>query len=453
MKKLALSLQTKTIPGIKSIKRLPGVDQELFKSYGKMFLVKYFLDDGRGSKMIAFGSKSASFSNIDVLILFDLKLQPALFFKFKKDFKDEEKFLKFIGNLITKSKFSVPKRMIGEDYKRFQKDLVLIESKEDTFVMITSILSGVTVIISILMIGHYYFTQIKHAAEEYYVNTTIENELNKELFEGQQKRESGFEMFAKLEQYLSFILQKKANALILCGPPGMSKTYTVRRTLHFNKMVPGKQYVIEKGSSLGLSSTYQLLYDNKNRLLVLDDFDTPLKDPDIVNLLKATTDTYGKRIVSLTTEKRVSTGDQTTSKAPRKFEFSGQLIIITNMKRSEIDPALLSRSPAIEVNYNTKQIMTSTEKLLKFMSPKVPYNLKQEAFNFIKLLYRRDNKINVNFRSIKSSIDARIGNPTGWKDMVKIIVNYKGGDIREFKEIRKPYLEELKKGVEILIRA
>ena len=448
--KFTLKLQSEKIPGIKSIRKLPE-DQEKFKSYGNLFLAKYFLDDGKDPKMIAFACKSKSFSKDVLLVLFDLKLRPALFFEMKPEVNKKE-FLNFLGKLISTSKFTIPKRKIKNEVHIISlqnklKESFDIDDQINIMTTLSAILSGITILVSVVMIAQYYFTKVKHAAEEYYVNTTVEVELNNSLFKGQEKNESGFEMFVDLEQQILMVLNKKINAIILCGPPGMSKTYMVRRTLHFNKATPGKDYIIEKGSSLGLTSTYQLLYENRNKLLILDDFDTPLRDPEIVNLLKATTDTYGKRIVSLAREKMVSTQSQSTSAAPRKFEFKGQIILITNLKRNKIDPALASRAPLIEVNYNTKQVIASMEKLLKFISPQVPMNLKLEAFNYVKQLYKNDKNITVTFRTIKSIVDARIGNPKHWKESAKIIVGYKGKAIKETKTNSVSYLKVLKESV------
>jgi len=444
--KYATNLHKQKLPGIRSIRKHPSIDKEVFKTYGPMFLQKYFLDDGKGVKMVAFGAKSPSFSKTDLFILFDLKLQPALFFEFKNDF-DEEGFLKFLGKLISTSKFKTPKRRVGEhvNIPTYLKEKM--DNDDKAILIIKAVMSSILALSSIILLVRYYFTIVKHAAEEYYVNTTIEKELNQELFSGQEKQESGFAMFSNLESYINMILDKRLNALIICGPPGMSKTYMVRRTLHFANKEPGKHYRIEKGSSLGLNSTYQLLYDNRTKLLILDDFDTPLNDPDIVNLLKAITDSYGKRIVSLSPDKKISTQTQATSTAPRKFEFKGQIILITNLDKNKIDIALRSRAPVAEVTYNAKQVIAATEKLLKFIAPKVPMVFKEEVFNYIKLLYKNDNKITVNFRSIKSSIDARVGNLNGWKEMVKIIVDYKGKPVKEVKAINRSYLDALKETV------
>jgi len=446
LKSIAHNFNTKTLPGIKSIKKHPSIDMEEFKTYGKLFIQKYFLNDGRKpNKMVGFGAKSESLSDPIVFIIYDLKMNPAVFFEFKDDF-DENGFFKFVGDFISKSKFKMPAKkgtkidesllaeytpMTDAEYEARMESNAKTEKRAVLIAKIMGWISGILTLVSLLTIAYYYFKTIKYAAEEYYVNSKVENELNKQLFQGQQKNESGFEIFSTLENYIKLVLERKINSLILCGPPGMSKTYMVRRTLHFSDKSPGKDYVIEKGSSLGINSVYQLLYDNRNKLIVLDDFDTPLQSEDIINIMKAVTDSYGKRIVSLSPEKKLSTQGGERFDAPNKFEFSGQVIMITNKTKNSLDIALRSRSPVIEVYFNAKEVLSAFDKLLKYVAPQVPYQTKLEVFNYIKSLYKNDKYIEVSFRSIKSAIDARVGNPDDWKEMAKLVVGYKGKEIKE----------------------
>jgi hypothetical protein len=439
LKSIANSFNTQTIPGIKSIKKHPSIDTEEFKTYGKLFIQKYFLNDGRKpNKMVGFGAKSESLSDPVIFIIYDLKMHPAVFFEFKDDF-DMNGFFKFVGDFISKSKFKMPAKkgtkikedLVIEKIKDDGDTYVYKKSNEERFAQIIGYISGIIMIGSLLTIAYYYFKTIKYAAEEYLVNSKVENELNKQLFQGQQKNESGFEIFSTLENYIKLVLYGKINSLILCGPPGMSKTYMVRRTLHFENKLPGKDYVIEKGSSLGINSVYQLLYENRSKLIVLDDFDTPLQNEDIINIMKAITDSYGKRIVSLSPEKKLSTQGGERFDAPNKFEFTGQVIMITNKAKNSLDIALRSRSPVVEVSFNAKEVLAAFDKLLKFIAPQVPYETKLKVFNYIKELYKKDKYIDISFRSIKATIDARVGNPDDWKEMAKLVAGYKGKEIKE----------------------
>ncbi len=418
-KKIVSDFDKKRLPGLKITKH-PSVDRDKFSSYGELYLQKFFINNGKGfNKMVAFGDKSKSFSDPVVFIIYDLKMQPAIFFEFKKDKNvDEEKFYEFVVKFFTKSKFKIPKKKITE---QLLKQAIKLRESAETVQMITS---GIMGVLTLLIMASYYFKSMKYAAEEYYVKTTVERELNNQLFAGQKKEESGFEMFNNLENYITLVINKRITSLILCGPPGMSKTYMVRRTLHFSNKVPGKDYVIEKGSALGLASVYQLLYDNRSKLIILDDFDTPLSNEDVVNLMKAATDSYGKRIISLSPQKKISSDSSSRGAAPQKFEFTGQIIMVTNKKKNDIDMALKSRSPVLELNFDTKEVLNALNKLLTFIAPQVPMEYKLEVFNYIRNLYKQNPKINVSFRSIKAAIDSRMGNPDDWKQMTKIIVEF-----------------------------
>lgn len=438
--KWLLKFQTVRPPGIKKITRIPGYEKVLTKKSGKLFLVKYFLDDGKKpfpKKMIAFAFKNESFKKLHSFIIYDLRLNPAVVVQ-PEDTISKEQLIQMVGALISTTKFKVPKTRIKPSKRNLREMMSSIRSfwkNAEPEMKVYMVLYGILFAVPFILKFRNMITNVYKWWEERNVEGPAEQALNKALFQGQTAEDSAFGLFAGLQRYIEFIIDKKANALILCGPPGMSKTYTTRRTFYFKGLKPRVDYVIEKGSTLGLASTYSLLYENRKRILVLDDFDTPLSDPDTVNLLKAITDTYTKRIVSLPREKVLGQGgageEEITIKAPDKFEFKGQVIIITNLKKSQIDPALLSRAPAYEVNFDTKTVLDSLTKLMKYSNPQVDMKYKREVYEYILKLYSRDRNINVNYRAWSSAVDARYGNPEGWKEMVQIIVDYKGKPIRE----------------------
>lgn len=428
--KAVLSLQNKRIKGIKKINRVPGMEILMTKRSGKLYQIKYFMDAGKGMHMIGFTSKTPTFKELYSIDIFDMTLKLAVKFEVKTDLTEEE-FLIAVGKIVTSTKYKMPKRLKEETLYKLDESIVDIYNKmPDAIKPIVAgfgIVYGLVFAIPVILQLRNIIIKVSNWAHERYVAGPAEELINKQLFVGQSSDTPAFAIYDSLKQYINFIIEKKANALIVCGPPGMSKTYTVRRTLHFSGKRPGRDYVIEKGASLGLLATYSLLYKNKKRLLILDDFDTPLTSQDVVNLLKSITDTYSKRIVSLPRETILGTmdkGEQTIG-VPEKFEFNGQLIIITNLTKTQIDPALLSRAPAFEVNYNVKEVLDATKKMLKFISPSVKMDLKEEVYDYIMQLYKQDKNINLSFRAVKSAIDARTGNPLGWKDMTKIIIQYK----------------------------
>ncbi len=437
--KIILQLQNKRIPGIKKINRVPGVSTIITKKLGKFFQIKYFIDDGKGMRMVGFSSRDATFKTLYSFDLYDMALKLAVRIEVKQGITEAE-LLNLIGNIATSTKYKMPRPLkeatiqkIGDELSEGIGDMMAtfkqLPAELKFIVGFFGVIYGILLAIPVILQLRNVIVKVGNWAHERYVSGPVEEAINKELFIGQDPDDPAFAVYDNLKQYIDFIINKKANALIICGPPGMSKTYTTRRTLHFAGKRPGRDYVIEKGASLGLLATYSLLYKNRKRLLVLDDFDTPLTNQDVVNLLKSITDTYAKRIVSLPRESVLGTLDkgEKTIGVPEKFEFNGQLIIITNLTKPQIDRALISRAPAFEVNYNIKEIFDSTKKMLKFINPSVNMKIKEEVYDYILLLYKNDKNIDLSFRGVTSSIDARMGNPLGWRDMIKVIVQYEGG--------------------------
>ncbi len=442
MSMIYTTLEKQKLPGISKIKKLPGIDQLLTKKAGTLFITKYFLTTSSGPRMIGMAAKDKSFKNPYGVILYDLKLQPAVTFVIKPTMEDK-KLLEFIGKLVSKSKYKVPKRKITKesiekDSRYFIQELNMPAIDPDTPTWLKVILAsayamyGIFMALLVILMFWGWIESVWNWFQEKYVSGPLERKINDQLFAGQEKNDSAFSHYADLTNFIEFVLDGNQPAMIICGKPGLSKTYILRRTLHFKGLKPGKDYAIEKGASLGLQSTYDLLYKHKNRILILDDFDTPLHDVEVVNLLKAITDSYGKRIISLPREviqKDYESGGY--SKTPTKFEFKGRVIIITNLVRKQISPALISRAPLFEVEYNTEKIAEMIKDMLKYINPQTPFNIKQEVYEYVMKLYKNDKNIDLTFRSFKGCVDARIGIPTGWKNMVQIILDYKGKSVVE----------------------
>jgi len=423
-----LNLNNEQIPYAKSIRRIPDIEQVTYRDIGKIYCIKYFIDVGSGPKMIRITSKDKSFKIIYSLDFCGLDLRPGPSFILKPMPKD--KFLEFIGEVLNKGTYKEPK-IIKDNYspnyvsKKFLDEADIGGSAARIYgkiISYLSILSGFFVALGTIWLAVSYIIKIRNWYTQKRVESTIEQQINESLFSGQKGGEPAFALFDKLSKYLKYITDGNAKALIIYGPPGMSKTYTIRRTFYLAGLKPATDYVIEKGSTLGLSSTYSLLFENRDRILVLDDFDTPLLNPDTVNLLKACTDTYGKRIISLPREKVFETGEAKGSAVPSKFEFKGKIIIVTNLDRSKIDTALLSRAPGVEVNFSSEEVLKSLKLLLDYMSPSVPKEIKLEVYNYILSVYQKNPAITVNFRSFQSAVDARVGCPEYWKSMVNLIL-------------------------------
>lgn len=123
-------------------------------------------------------------------------------------------------------------------------------------------------------------------------------------------------------------------AMIVSGPPGVGKSFTVEREVEKAQLIDqlaGKRLRAEvvKGSATPIG-LYQTLYkySDKNCVLVFDDCDSILLDDVSLNLLKGALDSGKKRKISWLSESSALRREG----IPDSFEFRGSVIFITNLK-------------------------------------------------------------------------------------------------------------------------
>lgn len=130
--------------------------------------------------------------------------------------------------------------------------------------------------------------------------------------------------YSNVETYIKQIAHGKIHNLIVNGPPGVGKTYSVENYL--SKYVQGN-YKVVKGHMTPLS-LYGNLYFHRdaNSVLVLDDIDSVFKKIEGVNILKAAIDTSPVRKISWE-----STSPLKGVGIPDSFQFKGSVILISNI--------------------------------------------------------------------------------------------------------------------------
>ena len=120
-----------------------------------------------------------------------------------------------------------------------------------------------------------------------------------------------------------------ARALIVSGPAGLGKSYTVEKRLR--EWDPSEvNHTIVKGY-VRATGLVKLLYQFReaNQVIVFDDADAIFFDDVSLNLLKAVCDTTEQRRVSWLSEGALI-DEETAVRIPRQFEFNGTIIFISN---------------------------------------------------------------------------------------------------------------------------
>lgn len=171
------------------------------------------------------------------------------------------------------------------------------------------------------------------------------------------------ERFEILDILTQECLNGNTRSLIVSGPPGLGKSYTVESRLKSWDST-GINHSIVKGyvRATGLFKTlYE--YRQKGQVIVFDDADAIFFDDTALNLLKSVCDTTEKRIVSWLSQAKFK--DENDDVIPSTFEFEGSIIFISNLdfdalidKSHKLAPhlkALISRSHYIDLTLKSKR--------------------------------------------------------------------------------------------------
>lgn len=187
--------------------------------------------------------------------------------------------------------------------------------------------------------------------------------------------------FMFIEKVVAMVANGVSASALVCGDGGLGKTYTVKKVLdglgfkdisgmakvkakdsdddddedeESDEEVPepvvldDNCYLQIKGYSTA-KGLYRSLFENNGKVLVFDDCDSVLEDKTAKLILKGALDSYDKRIISWNSE--MSEDDD----LPRSFEFTGQVIFITNKKLSSIDQAIRTRALKVDVSMTLDQ--------------------------------------------------------------------------------------------------
>ena len=178
------------------------------------------------------------------------------------------------------------------------------------------------------------------------------------------------ETFEILGEMTKAVASNTVKGLVVSGPAGIGKSYTVETTLHdtldmLGKLTgQGQMYEVISGG-ISAAVLYEKLWEfrEEGQVLVFDDCDGVLYDEDSLNVLKAALDSKKVRKVSWNTRSlHLERKD-----IPNSFEYKGGVIFITNVKFDQIKSARIGNHLEAIVSrchYMDIGIDTARQKLL-----------------------------------------------------------------------------------------
>lgn len=214
--------------------------------------------------------------------------------------------------------------------------------------------------------------------------------------------------FKKMGVYIKSVIKGLQPGVILCGAPGVGKTYRVKQYLKASGYNEGHNLYTIKGTQ----SPRQLYIDMYNykdagKIIVIDDADALVgpKAPEVaINLLKAaldsTSDDEGRLVAYKVTGDLV---DEDGIPIPKRHYYNGQMIIITNYSVGQLNSALKGRVFTQTLDFTSEQILEIIRDLMPNLEKhKLTMEAKQKAYNYLMKLAEEKTTMEINIRNFLS---------------------------------------------------
>ena len=226
--------------------------------------------------------------------------------------------------------------------------------------------------------------------------------------------------FGFLTDLVTMVAKRQAVSVVVTGPGGLGKTHTVQAALtaaglkdasDMNSYGKDGLFRVIKGYSTA-KGLFRELYENRDSVIVFDDCDAVLKDPVALNLLKGALDSYDKRVISWNADFR-------DEDLERSFQFTGRVIFISNIKRENLDAALLTRAYCVDLRMTDAQKlerMTVLAESADFL-PQFDIKHKREALALIGEVGDRAREISL--RTLQAVTRIRSTNSKNWRALAE----------------------------------
>ena len=237
----------------------------------------------------------------------------------------------------------------------------------------------------------------------YDVDNSIEDN-QKKVTEATKKKDPD-QAFKEMQGYVKTVLKGLQPGVVLCGAPGIGKTYRVLQQLKANGYQHGQNLAIIKGKCTPRQMYLTLYeYQKKGDMILVDDADSligPKAPEDVINILKAaldsTSDDEGRLVSYKISGKLV---DEEDNPVPKEFYFNGSVIVITNYSVGQIDTAIRSRVFTQSLDFTTEQLLEIIKKLIPAIDPtRLSSQSKMKAYDYLLEMSKNGTEMEISIRS------------------------------------------------------
>ena len=210
--------------------------------------------------------------------------------------------------------------------------------------------------------------------------------------------------FKEMQLYVKMVIKGIQPAVILCGAPGIGKTFRVKQQLK------AAGYTMTADNTVKGKCTprqlYLTLYNNKDKgdIVLVDDADSlvgPKAPEDCINILKAALDSTADdegRLVSYKVSGELK--DDEGVPVPKSHYNKCGMIVITNYSVGQIDTALRNRAFTQSLDFSTKDLLQIIRDIMpNIESNRLSMTSKAKAMNYLEKLVEEGKPIEVSCRS------------------------------------------------------
>jgi hypothetical protein len=223
--------------------------------------------------------------------------------------------------------------------------------------------------------------------------------------------------FEFLSKFTTMVIDGILPSAIVTGEGGLGKSHTVFDALKARNKKEEIDFVVVKGFATP-KAVYATLYENNGKVIVFDDCDSVLKDPIAVNLLKGALDSYAVRTISWLSKGFIE------DEYPASFEFTGQVIFISNIGSDKLDQAIRSRSITIDLSMTIQDKIERMQAILHKILPDYSMDVKEAALEF--MAKHSDEAREFNLRTLMKATKVLssygLENTTEWQPAVKYLL-------------------------------
>ena len=211
--------------------------------------------------------------------------------------------------------------------------------------------------------------------------------------------------FKKMNKYVGMVIKGTNTSVILCGAPGVGKTYNVKKQLKASGYMEGHNMCTIKGKCTPRTLYLRLYeYQDKGQVLLIDDADSlvgPKAPEDSINILKAALDSTSDddgRLVSYGVSGKLL--DDEGDPIPKKFYYNGSVIVITNWNAGNLDTALKGRSFVQDIHFTVEDTLAIIKKLMPGIDPEhLSVKSKIKAYDYLLDLANKKTDMEISIRT------------------------------------------------------